>query len=204
MIYEHMVKSRRLALVLCAILFFGEVVGLPFRCEGADLPPAEGGVLPNITLPIPEKPEEQQYLGLEGKGAFAVSKIQADVVILEIFSMYCPFCQKEAPNVKALYRIIDQNEDLRKRIKMIAVGAGNSAFEVDTYKSAYGITFPHFADIDFTIHEALGKVRTPYFIVVKLTNDAPPKVIYSKVGGIGDPHSFLELIAEESTSKRGT
>jgi len=60
------------------------------------------------------------------------------------------------------------------------------------------MAFPHFADTDFSIHDALGKVRTPYFIVIKLGGDGPPKVIYSKVGGIGEPRSFLELIAKAS------
>jgi thiol-disulfide isomerase/thioredoxin len=196
MIHRSVAAWKRMSSALCVMFLVAGVVGLSLRCQAADSPPSEGGVLPNISLPIPEKPEEQQYLGLEGKGAFSVPKIRADVVILEIFSMYCPFCQKEAPNVKALYQMIDQNEELRKRIKMIAVGAGNSPFEVDTYKSAYALGFPHFADTDFSIHEALGRVRTPYFIVVKLTKDGPPRVIYSRVGGIGDPRSFLELISK--------
>ena len=198
MIYERIAVSKKSMLVLCVMLVVAGLVGLSSPSKAADAPPPEGGVFPNINLPVPEKLEEQQYLGLEGKGTFTVSKIKARVVILEIFSMYCPFCQKEAPNVKALHRMIAQNEDLNKRIKMIGVGAGNSPFEVNTYKSAYGMTFPHFADTDFSIHDALGKVRTPYFIVIKLGGDKPPKVIYSKVGGIGDPHSFLELIAKES------
>jgi thiol-disulfide isomerase/thioredoxin len=197
MIYRSVAVSKRMASALCVMLLVGGgFVGLPSRCLAADSPPPEGGVLPNISLPIPEKPEEKQYLGLEGKGTFTVPKIRAEVVILEIFSMYCPYCQKEAPNVRALYQMVDQNEELRKRIKMIAVGAGNSPFEVNTYKSAYAMAFPHFADADFSIHEALGTVRTPYFIVVKLTKDGPPRVIYSRVGGIGDPRSFLELISK--------
>jgi thiol-disulfide isomerase/thioredoxin len=183
--------------MLFVMLVAGMLVGPIPPCRAADAPPPEGGVFPNISLPYPEKPEEQQYLGLDGKGTFMVSNIQAGVVILEVFSMYCPFCQKEAPNVKALHRMIEQNEVLKKQIKMIAVGAGNSQFEVNTYKSAYGMTFPHFADVDFSIHDVLGKVRTPYFIVVKPTKDGPPKVIYSRVGGVGDPGSFLELISRE-------
>ena len=198
MTYAPTVIAKRMISLSCVMLVAGGFLGLALRCQAADFPPPEGAVFPNISLPLPEKPEEQQYLGLEGRGTFTVANIRADLVILEIFSMYCPFCQKEAPNVKALYRMIDENEDLRKRIKMVAVGAGNSPFEVNTYKSAYGMTFPHFADADFSIHEALGNVRTPYFIVVKLGKDASPKVIYSKVGGIGDPRSFLELIAKDS------
>ena len=195
--------SKRMVALLWVMLFIGGLAGQAFRCQAADAPPPAGAMFPNIRLSIPEKPEEQQYLGLEGTGTFTVPKIHAEVVILEIFSMYCPFCQKEAPNVKALFQMIDQNEDLKKKIKMIAVGAGNSPFEVNTYKSAYGMAFPHFADVDFSIHDALGKVRTPYFIVLKINKDGSAAVIYSKVGGIGDPRSFLDLITRESGLAKG-
>lgn len=160
-------------------------------------------MLPDIKLPIPEKPEEQQYLGLSGTGTFTAPKIRAEVVIIEVFSMYCPFCQKEAPNVKALYGMIDQDEDLKGRIKMIGIGAGNTPFEVNTYRNVYAMPFPHFADPDFSIHNALGKVNTPYFIVIKINQDGSHKVIYSKLGTFGEPRSFLDLITQKSGLKKG-
>ena len=51
-------------------------------------PPAEGGVLPDMELSVPTNPENQQYLGLSGKDTFRIPEIKADVVIVEIFSMY--------------------------------------------------------------------------------------------------------------------
>ena len=51
-------------------------------------PPREGGVLPEIVLTVPASPEHQEYLGLAGKKTFQIPDIQADVVIIEIFSMY--------------------------------------------------------------------------------------------------------------------
>ncbi|MEJ2727069.1 MAG: hypothetical protein P8185_00940 [Deltaproteobacteria bacterium] len=54
----------------------------------AGQPPEEGGVLPGIFLPVPKNPELQSYLGLTGKGKFEIPKIKAEVVIIEIFSMY--------------------------------------------------------------------------------------------------------------------
>ena len=50
--------------------------------------PAEGGVLPQFSLVVPKSPEHQQYLGIAGKKSFAISEIDAEVVIIEIFSMY--------------------------------------------------------------------------------------------------------------------
>ena len=51
-------------------------------------PPPEGGVLPDMELSVPKNPEYQQYLGLSGKDTFRIPEIKADVVIVEIFSMY--------------------------------------------------------------------------------------------------------------------
>jgi hypothetical protein len=51
-------------------------------------PPAVGGQLPEFTLPVPKSDEHRKYLGLAGKESFKISEIRADVVIIEIFSMY--------------------------------------------------------------------------------------------------------------------
>jgi hypothetical protein len=51
-------------------------------------PPAVGGKLPEFTLPVPKSNEHQEYLGLTGKESFKISDISAEVVIIEIFSMY--------------------------------------------------------------------------------------------------------------------
>jgi hypothetical protein len=72
-------------LILSAILTFYLITGL----AGAETkPPAEGGVLPGIVLDVPENSELQQYLGVAGKQTFTIPEIKAEVVIIEIFSMY--------------------------------------------------------------------------------------------------------------------
>ena len=56
--------------------------------EVATSPPAEGGVLPPIELGIPESPQYRQYLGVSGDKTFTIPEIKAEVVLIEIFSMY--------------------------------------------------------------------------------------------------------------------
>jgi len=51
-------------------------------------PPAEGGILPQIVLSVPENLELQQYLGVAGKKTFTIPEIKAEVVLIEIFSLY--------------------------------------------------------------------------------------------------------------------
>jgi len=51
-------------------------------------PLAVGGRLPDIVLPMPEEPSVLNYLGLSGAGTFEIPQINAEVVVVEIFSMY--------------------------------------------------------------------------------------------------------------------
>jgi hypothetical protein len=69
------------ALILCRLAIAG------FAAAEIE-PPAEGGVLPEIILRVPENSELQQYLGVGGKETFTIPEIKAEVVIIEIFSMY--------------------------------------------------------------------------------------------------------------------
>lgn len=69
------------AVIICPFLFTG--------FAGAETkPPAVGGDLPAIILNVPENSDLQQYLGVSGKKTFTIPEIKAEVVIIEIFSMY--------------------------------------------------------------------------------------------------------------------
>ena len=108
-------------------------------------PPQKGGLLPEITLSVPQDPENQKYIGLSGEGQFSIPQIKADVVLVEFFSMYCPYCQNEAPIVNKLYSNIEKNNNLKNRIKLIGIGVGNSAYEVSIFRKKYEINFPTFS-----------------------------------------------------------
>jgi thiol-disulfide isomerase/thioredoxin len=190
---------RKISVVSTIVLF---ILILAFPTFAASKPPAEGGPLPVIKLPIPKSPEEKSYLGLTGEGSFTIPKIKARVVIIEIFSMYCPYCQKEAPAVNELYSAIENNPALKGKIKIIGIGAGNTPMEVDVFRKKFQIAFPLFPDVDYSIHKVCGEVRTPYFIGVKINDNGTHEVIYSKLGSIEDTNKFLELIIKLSGLKK--
>jgi thiol-disulfide isomerase/thioredoxin len=160
--------------------------------------PRPGEPLPSTTLPVPESPAQKDYLGLSGGGPFKISQINARIVIIEIFSMYCPHCQKEAPMVNRLYEKIENTPSLKGKIKVIGIGVGNSPFEVDVFRKRYLIPFPLFPDVDFVVHKAFGEVRTPCFVGVRLDKDGTDRVIYDKVGGLEGIDHFLDLILKAS------
>jgi thiol-disulfide isomerase/thioredoxin len=187
----------RKAILSC--LAMALIACMPYRLAfAAGEPPKAGGALPPISLPVPEKSSERKYLGIPEGKYFGVSQIRAKVVIVEIFSMYCPYCQREAPKVNRLYKEIEGNLKLKGKIKMIGIGAGNSSFEVDVFRKKYDIRFPLFSDEDFSLHKMFGEVRTPYFLGVKINPGGGNQVIYSKPGGFKGVDSFLETILKHS------
>ena len=123
------------------------------------------------------------------------------MVIIEIFSMYCPYCQAEAPNVNSLFSRIESSPALKGKIKLVGIGAGNSDYEVGVFKKKYHVAFPLFSDGDFKIHKLMGEVRTPYFIGVKINPDGSHQVFYSKLGAFESVDHFLNQIIKLSGLK---
>ena len=187
-------------ILVCWLLVIMLLLAVASSLTAASSPPVVGGTLPDIKLPIPKDSAEKNYLGLGffGFGAFKIPEIKAKLVIIEIFSMYCPYCQGEAPNVNQLYAKIDDNPSLKGKIKIIGIGAGNTSYEVGTFKKKYNVPFPLFADGDYVIHKMVGEVRTPYFIGVKINPDGSNRVIYSKLGALGGVDDFLSTLIKLS------
>jgi peroxiredoxin len=193
--------SRQIRAMLTLVAFLVGILWGPSCFAQKVEPPPEGGSFPDIRIPVPSNAEYQKYLGLKAKGTFTVSQVKAEIVIFEVFSMYCPYCQREAPSVNDLYRIIDSRPDLKGKIKLVGIGAGNSSFEVDLFSKKYEVPFPLIPDPEFSLHRALGEVRTPFFIAVKVNSGGQQKVIYSKAGSLGDPGQFLEVLLQTARSK---
>lgn len=159
-------------------------------------PPPVGGFFPEVKLPTPADSGDIKYLGISGAGTFSVDQIKAQAVVIQIFSMYCPYCQKDAPNVNRLFGLMENNPELKGKIKIIGIGAGNTPFEVATFKKKYKVEFPLIPDGDFKIYKVIGEVRTPYFIVVKLSNPKKLEVVYSRLGAHENVETFLTEIVK--------
>jgi thiol-disulfide isomerase/thioredoxin len=188
-------KILSLAVIMLA-LFMSSAIG-----SAENSPPKVGSALPEIELLKPHNSADLKYLGLSGSGFFKINQIKARVVIIEIFSMYCPYCQAEAPNVNRLYALIEGNSALKDKIKIIGIGINNSLFETDIFKKKYKVEFPLIPDGDFKLHKIIGEVRTPYFIVVKLNGGKSPEVIYSRLGAIENNDLFLAQIVKSAGLK---
>ncbi|PKN71099.1 MAG: redoxin [Deltaproteobacteria bacterium HGW-Deltaproteobacteria-10] len=155
-----------------------------------------------MELLLPNNSADLKYLGLQSSGkTFKPGQIKAKIVILQIYSMYCPYCQADAPHVNRLYGLIESNPALKDKVKIIGIGAGNTPFEVATYKKKYTVPFPLIPDEDFKIHKILGEVRTPYFIAVKIAAGGRAEVIYSRLGALENNDLFLAGLTKSAGLK---
>lgn len=144
-----------------------------------------------------------EYLGIGRKGGkIMLGDIDADIIIIEIFSMYCPYCQKHAPATNKLFDAIESGKASREKIKLIGIGVGNSAHEAAFFKKKYGIKFPLFPDANSSVLNSLPGVRTPYYFAIRKSGKSL-NVFFQQQGAFDDPQAFLKTVVEKSGAHSG-
>ena len=158
------------------------------------LPQAGGEKLSVIRLPMPKEKSDKSYLGLGGSGFFKLNQVKANTLIIKVFNLYCPVCQSTALAMTELYHHIEDQPELKDKIKLIGIGVGNSVREMEAFKETYHIPFPLFPDENFTIYKMLGEIRIPYFIALKFDSKRSHQVVETHLGGFSEGGSLLEWI----------
>jgi thiol-disulfide isomerase/thioredoxin len=158
-------------------------------------------VVKDFSLPAVNGTQNAEYLGV-GTEAFKLSEIDAEVLLIQIFSMYCPHCQAEAPHMNEFHSKL-QASPQGKKLKMIGVGAGNTPFEVNYFRKKFDVSFPLFSDEDYTLLDLLaGDVGTPYYMMVQLDSKKDAyKVLFRREGRIAEVDDFLKTVVDKSGLK---
>jgi thiol-disulfide isomerase/thioredoxin len=159
------------------------------------------GGLPAFDLSAPKSDSEKAYLGLTGSRSFTLEQIKSQVVIMELYSFYCPHCQRIAPIVEEVYKIIQNRPDLVDKIKIIGIAAGDRQFEVNSFKKKFNLSFPLFADPDMEIAGKLGVRATPYFVVVKRNEKGTMEKFYVYPGPVENASQFIAEIVSRAGIK---
>lgn len=111
--------------------------------------------------------------------------------------MYCPHCQKHAPTANKLYEIIEADQKIKNRVKLIGIGIGNTVYEVKLFKEKYTIPFPLFEDGKALIMDSLSGIKTPSFFAIRNAG-GKAKVFFFEQGPHDDPGAFLKKVIEQS------
>ena len=184
---------RRSQTLICLVWLASSIlVSLSGHLAYAGKGISAGMSLPQFDLNAPDSEEAAEYLELKNPESFRISQIPAKLVFIEIFSLYCPHCQRKAPTNNKIFRIIQADEDLKQNVRMIGIGAGNNPKETGAFKTKFRVIFPLFPDPNFEIHKKLGEPRTPFTILV--TNRG--KVLLTHHGDIKDIDEFVRKIKQ--------
>jgi hypothetical protein len=158
----------------------------------------------DIALPRPSSETDVAYLGLEGSSdSFRMDQIKAQVLVVEVFDMYCRFCQGAAPKVDALYEL-NLRSGFGNEVKLIGIGRMNTELEVSTFKEKYKVRFPMFPDKDLSVTRALQAANegTPHFIVIRIYPGGHVTVVHTSTGAFEDPKAFHDVILERAGLKK--
>ncbi|MDD5450954.1 MAG: TlpA disulfide reductase family protein [Desulfovibrionales bacterium] len=150
-----------------------------------------GDSFPDIPLSGSLSSNDEKYLGLLGRKAFSLSDIRPKVLWIEVFSIYCAVCQRQAAKFNRLYELVQKDDLISGNMKMIGIGTGNNDKEVAHFRKYHDVMFPLIADPDFKVHEALKKARTP--LVILLDKRSRPYKILT----ILDPASPTETLIKD-------
>ena len=177
-------RNKVLGLVICILLSMS--CSLAYAGMGI----APGSTLPEFEIEMPTLPEIHASLGIKGGRAFSLSQIQANLVVLEFFSIFCQKCHQNAPIANQLYNSIKEDKELSKNIKMIGIGLASKSKEIAVYKQKFKVEFPLFPDPQKWAQIKSRVKHVPLTIVV----DKSGKVLMSHLGVIRNLDAFLDKI----------
>jgi peroxiredoxin len=127
----------------------------------------KGDPFPEIALKTPSQAKDRTYLGISGGDQFKIKDLKAEVILVEIFDVYCLPCQKQAPLYKQLFGLIQSNPAARDQIKMIGIATGNDEAEIKKFQDHFQVPYPIISDPKFILHEAVGGPPAPFSVIVR-------------------------------------
>ena len=177
---------------LFMILLYG--TGSVARAEGF----APGCPFPVFTLPAPESPQVQSYLGLKAMEPFTLADVRSKIILVEFLSAMCTQCIANAPTLNRLYKVIQEDSALSKDVKIIGIAIGNSKTELAAFKKNSKVPFPIFLDENLAIAEVVELAGTPTMVLVSKNGET----LSCHRGPIKDFDGFLKELRKIHKTQR--
>ena len=180
-----------ITLILFSVVLLNQDVGLSKVPEGL---PGLGTAIPAFSIPVPISKVDKSYLKLDKEAKFRPGDMEATLVLIEVFSVYCAACQYQAPFMNKLYSKIEKDPELKNRVKMIGIGAGNDKWDIAEYEDIY--RFPIMPDEDYEFHNLVGAPATPFLIFARPYGQGRLMVVDSHLGKLQDSDKLLSMVRE--------
>jgi hypothetical protein len=196
-------KIRMIKTTIIAFFFIIAVITNAL-CQQTNCYIFNGETFPDIIFQSILSKQHQKYLGISDSHreiydssdfySFTIRDTEADLVIIELINVHCFSCEKQAPIMNAIYNLIEIDNNLKNKIRMIGVCPGNTFQEVEKFKNQYSVPFPLIPDPQFEIYEAVGNQCGTPFILMARKNKQEHIITWSHLGSIADPLYFMQKI----------
>jgi hypothetical protein len=185
--------------------FFFMIAGITNAwCQQPNCYIFNGETFPDIIFQSILSKQHQKYLGISDSHreiydssdfySFTIRDTEADLVIIELINVHCFSCEKQAPIMNAIYNLIEIDNNLKNKIRMIGICPGNTFQEVERFRNQYSVQFPLVPDPQFEIYEAVGNQCGTPFILMARKNKQEHIITWSHLGSIVDPLFFMQKI----------
>lgn len=159
----------------------------------ADSPVVNAVALGDLQLNLNCNQEHRTYLGVASEASITLSQIRADHLIIVIFNSFCTICQADAGILNSMHQMITEDPLLGGKVKMIGIGTGNTAVEVELFQQNYKVPFPLFADPEYSLEKAIPvNLRAPMFVAVKNPGACPLEVVQTHMGPLKSLDDILK------------
>ena len=160
-----------------------------------------GDIFPAVTTNYAFTDEELAYFGVERgffslftPNRFTVNEINSDIILVEFFNNYCSSCKTQAPVINQVYKAVQKNQDLSKKVRFIGIGAGNNEREVEQFRQQHEVPFPLVPDPRFSFYDAIGEPGGTPFIVILKKRDKDSVVVGTHLGLVKDSAFFISTL----------
>ncbi len=171
--------------LLIIVLFIGTATSVhAVKAGGGKIKPIlkKGDYFPEVMLKAPAASEDSSYLGTAEGQPFKISDIKADLVVVEIGSVFCGVCQKMAKVFNKVYSLIESNPETKGRIKMIGIFIGDIPSDIKAFREGLGGLYPIIPDEKFDVHKEVGNKYTPFTVFVRQNPNRKPGIVVKTHG----------------------
>jgi hypothetical protein len=190
----HLNKINVLRLIFTFAIFTA-FISAATLAQNAPVLAAAGDTLPSFKIHLGDNPSELAYLGIKSAGDYSPADIKADLLMIEILSIYCVSCQAEAPYMNKLYAKIESDPSTAGKVKMIGIGAGNSILELASFRDNFAVRYPLFPDDNFDIHTLMGEPRTPFMVFAKSAGGGKMTIVKTHLGLLKDTDALFAIVS---------
>jgi hypothetical protein len=158
----------------------------------APMGPVEGDLFPKCRLALLQTENDAAYLGVPpGSRYFSLTDINGDYFLVEVYDEMCSLCLKALPVTNRLFQLLNKDGPMKKRIKLLGLGAGSTKRSVAKFRRRKGYDIPLFADEKRRVFELLGKPMLPVIFLLKKIPGKGLRIMLRHEGSIGNPETFL-------------